>query len=527
MKDTGCASKHIREFQGSQPGLIGLRERGPTKGAQNPWEFIRKREEARLAALDDLARLEAEQKRIKWEEETRRRMIDDETLRRFKQIKQQQVVEQAKKCELLKKTLEEEETALVKELPAVRDGISERRAKNRAKAEQQEEERKRAERLFAQQKYEQQFRDNCDQLRTALSKQKTLENGQDLQVQLIMKEQERIWKKQEEDLFHQILMKQQLEKDAKISTDKAKTREAKKKLADELQQESRRKEEQEKTMREMNLKEERMELEKIKQQLEEERIAGLREKFFRQCKIDRNLKECMEERQAAQFLERLREESLAKGILISRDDTDESRALDKERMKKETLQYLDYVRQAKISEKLFENKVEQAAQHALKREAQRVAAKKAQEEAARRRLAWETAYVRQQQTQLKEQQRELGKLMKKHEAEEMKTLNDAVQKELSEQITRKRSRIEAYKKELEHQIADHEIRKAAELAEVERQIEAQNRAEQVLQERIDQAIHARTLDPHRHPWRKMSYHEKPDAATKETADQTLCGCVFS
>ncbi|GAA47937.1 FOG precursor [Clonorchis sinensis] len=397
MKDTGCASKHIREFQGSQPGLIGLRERGPTKGAQNPWEFIRKREEARLAALDDLARLEAEQKRIKWEEETRRRMIDDETLRRFKQIKQQQVVEQAKK-----------------------------------------------------------------------------------------------WK-----------------------------------LADELQQESRRKEEQEKTMREMNLKEERMELEKIKQQLEEERIAGLREKFFRQCKIDRNLKECMEERQAAQFLERLREESLAKGILISRDDTDESRALDKERMKKETLQYLDYVRQAKISEKLFENKVEQAAQHALKREAQRVAAKKAQEEAARRRLAWETAYVRQQQTQLKEQQRELGKLMKKHEAEEMKTLNDAVQKELSEQITRKRSRIEAYKKELEHQIADHEIRKAAELAEVERQIEAQNRAEQVLQERINQAIHARTLDPHRHPWRKMSYHEKPDAATKETADQTLCGCVFS
>ncbi|OON17189.1 hypothetical protein X801_06976, partial [Opisthorchis viverrini] len=384
------------------------RERGPTKGTQNPWELTRKREEVRLVALDDLARLEAEQKRIKWEEETRRRMIDDETLRRFKQIKQQQTVEQARKSELLRKTLEEEETALLKQLPAVRDEISERRAKNRAKAKQQEEERRRAERMFAQQKYEQQFR----------------------------------------------------------------------KLADELQQESRRKEEQKKAIREMNLREEQVELEKIKQQLDDERITGLREKFFRQCKIERNLKECMEERQAAQFLERLREESSAKGILISRDDTDESRALEKERVKKETLQYLDYVHQAKISEKLFENKVEQAAQHALKREAQRVAARKAQEEASRRRLAWETAYVCQQQTQFKEQQRQLEKLMKKHEAEELKTLNDAVQKELSEQITRKRNRIEAYKKELEQQIAGHEIRKAMELAEAERQIEAQNRAEQ-------------------------------------------------
>ncbi|KER25727.1 hypothetical protein T265_06897 [Opisthorchis viverrini] len=510
MKDAGCASKHIREFQGSQPGLIGLRERGPTKGTQNPWELTRKREEVRLVALDDLARLEAEQKRIKWEEETRRRMIDDETLRRFKQIKQQQTVEQARKSELLRKTLEEEETALLKQLPAVRDEISERRAKNRAKAKQQEEERRRAERIT-----------NSN---FALSKQKTLENGRDLQVQLIMKEQERIWKKQEEDLFNQILMKQQLEKDAKLSTDQVKTREANKKLADELQQESRRKEEQKKAIREMNLREEQVELEKIKQQLDDERITGLREKFFRQCKIERNLKECMEERQAAQFLERLREESSAKGILISRDDTDESRALEKERVKKETLQYLDYVHQAKISEKLFENKVEQAAQHALKREAQRVAARKAQEEASRRRLAWETAYVCQQQTQFKEQQRQLEKLMKKHEAEELKTLNDAVQKELSEQITRKRNRIEAYKKELEQQIAGHEIRKAMELAEAERQIEAQNRAEQVLQERIDQAIHSRILDPHRHPWRKMCCQ---DDATRETPDQTLCGCVFS
>ena len=62
--------------------------------------------------------------------------------------------------------------------------------------------------------------------------------------------------------------------------------------------------------------------------MEEERVNALREKFFRQCRINHNLKECMDQRRAAEEAERLRA-NISDGILIGRSDTDDKGSADK------------------------------------------------------------------------------------------------------------------------------------------------------------------------------------------------------
>ncbi|KAF8562991.1 hypothetical protein P879_09556 [Paragonimus westermani] len=480
--------------------------------SQNPWESVQQNESLRTENQTKLAKQNAERLRGVWEQQTREKQIEVETWRRFCQIKHKKSKELGERRQAFKLATLEEEARLLAERRTPADEKAERYAQLKAKALQLEEDRRLANLELANKKYEQQFRESCDLLREELSKRKAQEIAEDRRIQIIMNKQAKQLAKEQELYFERLQLEQQ-----KFSSESqlecVKKKEERKTLLNALQKQIQQKEaEQQKRLADKLC--ERQEMERQNRELNTEKERSLQEKLLTRDKIQHDLDVCLQAKR-----ERLADEQAKMNAVDTvqmkqaKEQVDKQReglSADKRRAKKECLQYMDYVRQTKKAEELYERQLECMVNEKVTQEAQKAAECKAREYAAREALTKETADVCRRQIEQKGYERAQEKLSKTREAVELRTILDEVRQETEKRLVNQRVRIEDYRQQLEAQISERHQQEAQMRSELERERSDGQKTEAIVQRRIYDVLHSELDDANRHPWRRMLAHRHPD-----------------
>ncbi|KAF7241432.1 hypothetical protein EG68_10913 [Paragonimus skrjabini miyazakii] len=496
--------------------------------SQNPWKGAQQNESLRSENQTKLTKQSAERLRGVWEQQTREKQIEVETWRRFYQIKHEQSKELAERRQAFKLATLEEETRLLAERTTPADEKAERYAKLKAKALQLEEDRRLANLKLVNEKYEQQFRfvsdqnysyyygylprEGCDLLRKELSKRKAQEISEDRRVQIIMNQQAKQLAKEQELYFDRLqLEQQQLSPESQLEC--AKKAEERRELVNVLHKQIQQKEAEKQEILAGKIRE-HQEMEKQNQELNAEKERLLQEKFLRRNKIRHDLDICLQAKRERLAGEQAKVNAVdtmqlkqAKEQAVKQR---EGLSADKRRAKKECLQYMDYVRQTKKAEQLYERQLECMVDDKVNQEAQKAAECKARERAARKALIKETADVCRQQIEQKSYESVQEKLSKIKEAAELKTILDKTRQETEKQLVDQQMRLENYRQQLEAQISERHQQEAQMQEERKREQSDGQRTEAIVQQRVYDALHSELDDADRHPWRKMLAHQHPD-----------------
>ncbi|KAF6773826.1 hypothetical protein AHF37_07532 [Paragonimus kellicotti] len=480
--------------------------------SQNPWKSVQQNESLRTENQTKLAKQNAEILRGVWEQQTREKQIEVETWRRFYQIKHEQSKELTKRRQAFKLATLEEEARLTAERATPEDEKAERYKQLRTKALQLEEDRRLANLKLVNEKYEQQFREGCDLLRKELSKRKAREISEDRRVQIIMNQQAKQLAREQELYFDRLQLEQQkLSSESQLEC--VKKAEARRTLVSVLQEQIKQKEA-EKRERLADKVRERQEMEKQNQELNAEEERLLQEKFHKRYKIRQDLDMCLQAKHERLAGERAKLNAVdTMQLKQSKEQAIKQReglSADKRRVKKECLQYMDYVRQTKKAEELYERQLECMVDDKVNQEAQKAAECKAREHAARKTLVKETADVCRQQIEQKSYEIAQERVSKIREAAELKAILDEVKQETEKRLVDQRTRLEDYRQQLEAQISERHQQEAKIREELEREQSDGQRTEAIVQRRIYDVLHSELDDADRHPWRKMLANQHPD-----------------
>ncbi|KAF5394955.1 hypothetical protein PHET_09274 [Paragonimus heterotremus] len=480
--------------------------------SQNPWRSVQQNESIRTQNQTKLAKQNAERLRGVWEQQTREKQIELETWRRFYQIKHEQSKKLAERRQAFKLATLEEEVRLLAERTTPADEKVERYNQLKAKALQMEEDRRLANLKLVKEKYEQQFREGCDLLRTELSKRKAREVSEDRRVQIIMNQQAKQLAKEQELYFDRLQLEQQkLSPESKLEC--AKKAEERRTLVNILRKQIQQKEAEQQERLAGKIRE-RQEMEKQNQELNAEEERLLQEKFLKRNKIRQDLDICLQAKRERLAGEQAKLNAVDKMQMKQAKEQAikqrEGLSADKRRAKKECLQYMNYVRQTKEAEELYERQLESMVDDKVNQEAQKAAECKAREHAARKALSKETADVCRQQIEQKSYEGAQEKLSKIKEAAELKVILDEVRQETEKRLADQRMRLEDYRQQLEAQISERHQQEAQMREELERERIDGQRTEAIVQRRIYDVLHSELDDADRHPWRKMLAHQHPD-----------------
>ncbi|CAH8642103.1 unnamed protein product [Schistosoma curassoni] len=172
-------------------------------------------------------------------------------------------------------------------------------------------------------------------------------------------------------------------------------------------------------------------------------------------------------------------------------------------LKKETLQYLEHVRNSKEAEKMYEEEISRSIDEHIAKQQNLGHHKKMQLLVARENLKNDVNEVCRQQIMEKRKRQDEEKL---EHIEEVKQLNEVIGRmklDSKYELQLRRQNVETYRNALERQIADQRTRYQQLIADNAREFEKNKKTEEQLTELVHNIVNSNETDYNRHPWQKL------------------------
>ncbi|XP_066458657.1 cilia- and flagella-associated protein 53 isoform X2 [Eleutherodactylus coqui] len=463
--------------------------------SSRPHDFIiletRRREDLREQMLAFTKDIDLEDIRGKWERLTDHKILHNRVQRKVNETMEDYRLQTEERRDRLKALLETEELEHIKEMESMSETTLERQAKIRERAKSLRERREKERLAIVAEKRDQQFREQCEELRVLKSKMHENEVCSERMAQLALKEELDRQRKEEDILFAELWEKDRL---AKVEHEEKKTQrqmELNREMLDVLQVQRAAAEAQ--RMEEKRLKEEEAYLlveQRKLMKLEAERAQ--REKQQKQLQVRNTLDKSI--RLKMKRLAKEQQEELALDMKImeqlmqgSQDGTQEKH-LRKMELQREQQIYRQYLAKQLEEEKRQEKEMDMLIEAELKKSWAKRTEQLRLEKEARNRLMKEVMETRRQQIEEKLQQiaKEQEELACDKELLEMAI---AEHKQLEkERNTRQMQNAKLYQQQLLSQVSYQQLQRKVEKEEDRREYESGLQAERSYQQKLQDIL---------------------------------------
>lgn len=216
-------SQHVRktrEFTGPTPSSVAIRARPPNK---RPPEYLilerRKKEDKLDEYTKNTQYLGFNDLKNEWERTTDRKIKLNVTKRKVEGLIQANHFSVEDRREKLRSLLRQEEMMYLREMEDKEETVLERQAKMRERAKFLKDRREEERLQFVQEKYDQQFRDQCEELRSTLSKRQQDEVCVERLEQLRVRDEQARAKMEEDAMYAKLWEEDMLAKAAREERD--------------------------------------------------------------------------------------------------------------------------------------------------------------------------------------------------------------------------------------------------------------------------------------------------------------------
>ncbi|XP_073445856.1 cilia- and flagella-associated protein 53 [Dendrobates tinctorius] len=504
-----------REVTGPAPHNVAVRAKFPSS---RPHDYIilerRRQDDLREQMLAFTKDIDFEGMKNKWERTTDHKILHNRVQRKVYETMEDYRMQIEERRDRLKVLLEAEELGHIKEMESMEETTLERQAKMRERAKSLREKREKERLAIVAEKRNQQFREQCEELRALKSKMHQDEVCTERMAQLALKEELERQRKEEDILYAELWEKDRL---AKVEHEEKKTlrqTELKREMLDVLQVQRAAVEAQ--RMEEKRLKEEEAHLlveERKLMKLEDER--ALREKQRKQSQVrsmlDRSvrlkMKRLAQEEQEELALDMKIMELITQG---THDDTEEKRLREFD-LQREQQTYRQYLAQQLEEEKRREKEMDQLIEAELEKSWAKRAEQLRLEKEARNRLVKDVMDTRRQQIKEKlernaEEQEEL--------AHDKELLENAIAEHKHLEMERNGRQLKTAKQYQQHllsQVAYQQLQRGAEKDEERREYEAGIQAEKSYQQKLRDILSRPYIrKEHVHPLRRTRISSPKD-----------------
>ncbi|XP_069483068.1 cilia- and flagella-associated protein 53 isoform X2 [Ambystoma mexicanum] len=477
-----------REVTGPTPYSVALRARLPAAKSSDYLNMeMRRKDEIRAGALAYIRQNERECVKSKFEKITDHKILHNTVQRKVQDAMQQYKMGTEERRDRLRDMLENEERELIKEMESMEETALEKLAKMRERAKYLKEKREDERLALVAEKRDQQFREQCEELRSLLSQNHQREVCTERLVQLSIKEQLQKQQKEENDLFAQLWEKDRLMKEEREEQDAQSQKERDRGMLDVLHLQIAATEAQK--MEEKRLKQEEaviMAQQRALYRLDEERAQ--REKLQKQQQtrhmLDGNLRLKMKRLAREQQEELILDMKILEQLLKDTQDDTLEKKQRKEEMRKEELIYREYLANQLEEEKRQEKEMEKMIEAELEKSLAKRAEQTHLEREARYRLLREVMETRHLQI-CEKLSRNAGKQEELARDRELleKAIEEHKQLELERTSRHKQLALE-YQDQLLSQVAYQKLRKEMENEEECREFQAGLLAEKAYQEKL-------------------------------------------
>lgn len=393
--------RRTREVTGPTPHSVAIFARPPNKRPPEQLILDRRHQEDMRQQAEEVTKYNKHcDLKNDWERSTDKRIQLNTVKRRVNSLLQANQFAIEERRDRLRSLLESEEKQYLIEMDAKEETVLERQAKMREKAKALKEKRERERLNLVQEKLEQQWRDQCEELRSTLSKrqqdQVAAERLQQLEIKADMEAADKV----EEQLFADLWYADMMAKAKKEEDQTRRQMSANRDMLDTLNQqmaalEAQKQEEKRLEQEEAELLKQQTMLRKLEEQraMEEKRRRQMetRQIYDRslRMKMERTARE-MQEQLAfdLQILEQLLEESKNEAM---------EEAKRKRELREEGQRYRQYLEQLKAEEKAAEAELDRHVDAEVEKAWQKKLAQWRLEKEARHRLLQEVLAARQQQ----------------------------------------------------------------------------------------------------------------------------------
>ncbi|XP_074650334.1 cilia- and flagella-associated protein 53-like [Tubulanus polymorphus] len=506
MVAAGQRPKRCREVTGPSPNSVAIKAKPTNK--YPPEKLIldrRHQEEMREKVMKQSQYQQMCDLRNDWERTTDRRIQSNTVRRRINDLLKAEEWSIEDRRERLREMLAAEEQQYVEEMEAKEETVLERQARMRDRAKQLKDKRETERLKYVEDKCDQLFRNQCEELRSTLSRRHQDEVCAERMEQLKIRDAIQDDLRKEEDMFARLWYEdmqakaQREEKEAEKQM--ARNQEClqvlqvqRAALAAKKEEEKKLKEEEAELLKEQaelrKLEEEKKQEEKRRRRVEAKQLLDIN----RRLKMKKQAKEVQEQlAYDMQLMEKLLEESQNEALEIAQR---------KKELREEDRRYREYLKNMLEEEKIREKELDRLLDEEVEKMWQKRIRQWDLEAEAREKLLSDVMQTRKQQIEEKRRRNADKQIVAAREREEiMQAIEDNKRIE-REQTIRARDKHHAHQNDLLDQIKYNTLRNEQINLEHEREYLLGEQAEREYQQKLRAALDNPYLDEKAHPMRK-------------------------
>ncbi|XP_064421925.1 cilia- and flagella-associated protein 53 [Latimeria chalumnae] len=497
----------VREFHGPTPHSFGvLAKKASEKPIDIELQLQRLREAADRKLLAFAKYRQNCEFKCEWEKMTDRRVVQGVIERRVHDSMQQYKMGLEERRQRLQDLLGAEEREYLKEMDSMKETTLERQAKMRERAKFLRENREQERLKVVAEKLDQQFREQCEEVKEMMTRRHQNEVCMERMAQLAIQEEARQQDREEQRLYVELWEKDRLAKEEREVKDVLKTIEQNREMVEGLDiqkaaAEAQRAEEKRLKEEEAKLMEEEMRLYKL--ELERAKLEKLQKQKKTRSLLDYSVKLKMKRLAQEEKEEMALEIKIMDELLKSQHDDTQEKQQRKVELREEMQRYRDYLAQQLEEQKRQEKEMERL----VAADVEKAWAKKLEqwrkEKEARNRLLKEVMDTRffQVKDKLARNLKEQEDLLKDAELlaqaiEEYKRLEE-------ESLARKRLASKIYQQDLFAQMAYQQRVRDVQKEDERKEVQAGVDTETAYQLKLKEVLSRPYMDPkHIHPLRK-------------------------
>ncbi|KAM8967692.1 cilia- and flagella-associated protein 53-like [Pelodytes ibericus] len=504
-----------REVTGPTPHSVAIQSK---YSSRRPVDFLisenRRQDEIRDRLLSFTKEDKSEYVKTKWERMTDTKIMHNTVQRKVSETMEAYKIHMEDRRERLKALLESEEMEHIKEMEAMKETPLERQAMMRERTKSLRAKRERERQAIVTEKWEQQFREQCDELRSLKSHIKLNEVCTERMAQLVLKDQLNRQREEEEKLFAELWEKDRIAKGERNEKDAKKQKELNREMLDVLHTQTAAIQAQK--MEGKRLKEEEAQLleeERRLMKMEDER--ALREKRQKQSQVRSMLDKSI--RMKMKRISREQQEELALDMKIMdqimQDTPDDSKEKHQRKLElqKEQHIYREYLAQQLEEEKQQEKEIDKLIEAELEKSWAKRAQQLRLEKEARNRLMKDVMDTRRLQITEKLERNAMSQAELARDKELLETAIEEHKQLEMERNERKMKQSQQYRHQLFSQMAFQQQQRDAEKEEDQQEYEAGRLAENAYQQKLSEIFSRPYMgNEHVHPLRKTRISSPKD-----------------
>ncbi|KAM8827650.1 cilia- and flagella-associated protein 53 isoform 2-T2 [Spinachia spinachia] len=359
-----------RELTGPTPHSVAVRAKFPSSRPADQLILGRQKQEAlRDQVLDFTQNQLSCDVTTSWLQSSQRRFLRGAVGRQVQAALDQQEVHVEERRDRLRVLLETEEQQLQQEMEDMKETSLEKQAKMRERAKVLREERERERRQLVSDKLEQQFREQCEELRGIQSRRTEQQVCEERAAQVRSRQWQREQQEQEEELMEELWEADRRAKEEKEAQREEQRRQRSKEQLDDIRSQMEEAEQQRKTHRE--LRDEEAELTRRQQELhrlqeQRERQQAQRDRQTRRRQLDQGLRLKMKRLSREQQDELQLDMSVLQTLLQQEVDERQEAAGRKAERREEQQRYRQHLSEELKKQRREEEEIEQLMEESLK-----------------------------------------------------------------------------------------------------------------------------------------------------------------